>query len=39
MGAETVAAPMEVPGTGRLAVLRDPQGASFALYQAQAIEK
>lgn len=39
MGAETVAAPMEVPGTGRLAVVRDPQGAVFALYQAQAIEK
>lgn len=39
MGAETLAEPMEVPGTGRLAVLRDPEGAAFALYQAQAIEK
>lgn len=33
LGAELLAAPFPVPGTGRFAVLRDPQGAVFALYQ------
>lgn len=33
LGATTVVGPTEIPGTGRFAVLVDPQGAAFALYQ------
>ncbi|MFL6111904.1 MAG: VOC family protein [Catenulispora sp.] len=34
LGAQTLMGPVEMPGTRRVAVLRDPQGAMFALYQA-----
>jgi predicted enzyme related to lactoylglutathione lyase len=34
LGADVMAPPMDVPGIGRIAVLRDPTGASFALFQA-----
>ena len=27
--------PMDIPGTGRFAVLADPQGAAFSVYQPQ----
>lgn len=33
LGAIVVAEPMDIPGTGRFAVLMDPQGAAFALFQ------
>jgi uncharacterized protein len=33
LGASVVAGPAEIPGTGRFAVLIDPQGAAFALFQ------
>jgi uncharacterized protein len=32
-GATVVVAPTDIPGTGRFAVLLDPQGAAFALFQ------
>lgn len=32
LGARSYVAPMEVPTVGRMAVLADPQGATFALY-------
>lgn len=35
LGAEVVAGVMQLPGTGRIAVMRDPQGAMFALYQEE----
>jgi predicted enzyme related to lactoylglutathione lyase len=38
LGATLQAGPMDIPGTGRFAVLTDPQGAAFALYQAEAHE-
>jgi len=28
-----IAGPMDIPDMGRFAVLMDPQGAAFALYQ------
>ena len=31
LGASTIMDPMDVPNVGRLAVLRDPQGATFAI--------
>jgi hypothetical protein len=34
LGASVVAGPADIPGTGRFAVLVDPQGAAFALFQA-----
>lgn len=34
LGATVVAGPADIPGTGRFAVLVDPQGAAFALFQA-----
>jgi uncharacterized protein len=34
MGATIVAGPMDIPGTGRFAVLMDPQGAAFAIFKA-----
>jgi len=34
LGASVVAGPADIPGTGRFAVLADPQGAVFALFQA-----
>ncbi|MBW8804707.1 MAG: hydroxylase [Catenulispora sp. 13_1_20CM_3_70_7] len=34
LGAQTLMGPVDKPGTRHLAVLRDPQGAVFALYQA-----
>jgi predicted enzyme related to lactoylglutathione lyase len=33
LGATIVVEPTEIPGTGRFAVLLDPQGAAFALFQ------
>jgi predicted enzyme related to lactoylglutathione lyase len=34
LGATVLSAPSDVPGAGRMAVLQDPQGAVFALWQA-----
>ena len=34
LGATVLAPPMAIPGTGRFAVLMDPQGASFAIFKA-----
>ena len=34
MGGSVMLEPMDVPGVGRVAVLRDPQGAAFGLFQA-----
>ncbi|HTT89394.1 MAG TPA: VOC family protein [Acidimicrobiales bacterium] len=34
MGATVLAGPMDIPGTGRFAVLMDPQGAGFAIFKA-----
>ena len=34
-GAEVVVPPTALPGTGTIAVLSDPQGAHFALYQPE----
>jgi uncharacterized protein len=34
LGASVIAGPAEIPGTGRFAVLADPQGATFALFQS-----
>jgi len=31
LGAQVCAPPMDIPGTGRFAVLKDPQGAAFAI--------
>ena len=36
LGAQTLMEPFRLPGTGHIAVLRDPQGAVFALYQREA---
>jgi uncharacterized protein len=33
LGARTYVPPMEIPGAGRMAVLADPQGAVFAIFQ------
>jgi uncharacterized protein len=33
LGASLLMGPMDVPDVGRIAVLQDPQGATFALYQ------
>ncbi|MCB9701920.1 MAG: VOC family protein [Myxococcales bacterium] len=35
LGATVVAEPHDMPGVARMAVLADPEGASFTLYQAQ----
>jgi predicted enzyme related to lactoylglutathione lyase len=35
LGATTVVEPTDIPGTGRFAVLMDPQGAAFALFKGQ----
>ena len=34
LGASTIVEPTDIPGTGRFAVLMDPQGAVFALFAA-----
>ena len=34
LGGAVMHGPMEVPGTGRFAVMRDPQGAVFGIYRA-----
>lgn len=34
LGGTVIAGPMDIPGTGRFAVVVDPQGAVFALFQA-----
>jgi uncharacterized protein len=31
LGAKTIAPPMDIPDTGRFAILQDPQGAAFAI--------
>jgi len=36
LGARTLAGPMTIEGVGRIAVIADPQGAIFALYQPPA---
>lgn len=36
LGAITFVPPSEIPGYGHFSVLRDPQGANFAMYQAPA---
>jgi len=33
LGASVIAGPTDIPGTGRFAVLTDPEGAAFALFQ------
>ncbi len=33
LGASVIVGPADIPGTGRFAVLIDPQGAAFALFQ------
>jgi predicted enzyme related to lactoylglutathione lyase len=33
LGGTVVVGPMEIPGSGRFALLNDPQGAAFALFQ------
>ena len=33
LGASVIMGPTDIPGTGRFAVLADPQGAAFALFQ------
>jgi hypothetical protein len=38
LGAEVLMGPFELPGTGHFVVVRDPQGAAFALYQPEAKE-
>lgn len=35
LGATVVGAPCEIPGVARMAQIRDPEGASFTLYQAE----
>ncbi|MEY9931726.1 putative enzyme related to lactoylglutathione lyase [Catenulispora sp. GP43] len=35
LGAQTLSGPFHLPGTGYFATLRDPQGAVFAVYQAE----
>lgn len=35
LGAQTLAEPFRLPGTGYFATLRDPQGAVFALYEPE----
>lgn len=34
LGGKVVVAPAEIPGTGRFAVLQDPQGATFGIYKS-----
>ena len=34
LGGSVVAGPDDIPGTGRFAVLRDPQGATFGVYKS-----
>lgn len=34
LGAKTYVPPTDIPGSGRFAVLADPQGATFAIYRA-----
>jgi predicted enzyme related to lactoylglutathione lyase len=34
LGAQSVYPPSDLPGVGRLAILKDPQGAAFALFRA-----
>ena len=36
LGAEVVLPAMDIPGTGRIAFLHDPNGAHFALYEPEA---
>jgi predicted enzyme related to lactoylglutathione lyase len=33
LGASVLVEPTDIPGTGRFAVLADPQGATFALFK------
>lgn len=34
LGGKTVVGPQDIPGTGRFAVLQDPQGATFGIYKS-----
>jgi predicted enzyme related to lactoylglutathione lyase len=36
LGAQIVLGPLDIPGTGRVAVLRDPDEAAFGLFQPSA---
>jgi len=33
LGGKAMVGPQDIPGTGRFAILTDPQGAMFALYK------
>jgi hypothetical protein len=35
LGGKVIVPPMDIPGTGRFSVLADPQGAVFAVYEAE----
>jgi predicted enzyme related to lactoylglutathione lyase len=35
LGAKLFVPPMDIPNTGRFAVIQDPQGAVFAIYTPQ----
>jgi uncharacterized protein len=35
LGGSTLAEPMDIPKTGRIAVLRDPQGATFGIIRPE----
>ncbi len=35
LGAKTIAPPCDIPGTGRFAILQDPQGAAFAIIKLE----
>lgn len=37
-GAEVLAGPMDMPGVGRMATLRDPQGARFAVITYESMQ-
>ena len=37
LGGSIVSGPMDIPGTGRIAVVRDPQGATFGIYKPNGV--
>lgn len=39
LGGTVVVAPADIPGTGRFAVVRDPQGATFGLYKSNSASR
>lgn len=38
LGGEVLLPPVDVPGMGRAAVLRDPQGAAFGVFASESLE-